>query len=182
MRLLNILIDKLQAAFPPNRIVVILTPLVFMPLAGSITAWAAVHFPGLKLSEGLVIGLGGAAALGALTLAYKWLDQWQHHENIYVQTDLETQLDSFVDSPEAHAFFVALGTFHGLGELIDELRAKMKQGSVGYEELEQELGHVADVIAAFIADHPTEIPPPSAPAINSPAAEAVPPAAPQSSE
>jgi len=95
-KLLNRIIDKLQATFPPNRIVVLLTPILFMPLAGSVTAWTATHFPGLALSEGIVIGLAGAAALAALTLAYKWLDQWQRGETIDFGADFGEVVDQFV--------------------------------------------------------------------------------------
>jgi peptidoglycan/LPS O-acetylase OafA/YrhL len=74
-------IDKLQATLPPNRLVVLLTPLAFMPAAGFITAYVAQHFPGLPtFSTPEVAGFFAAGALAAFVKAYKWLDGWQAHE------------------------------------------------------------------------------------------------------
>ncbi len=80
MNLLHRAINYLQAKFPPNRIVVLLTPLVFVPLAGTVSAWIAERFPGVNLSEEAVVGFAAAGALSALTAAYKWLDGWQSYE------------------------------------------------------------------------------------------------------
>jgi peptidoglycan/LPS O-acetylase OafA/YrhL len=79
---LNVFIDKFQEVFPPNRIVVILTPLAFMPAAGFITAFVAEHFPGLPAFTTLqVAGFFAAGALAALYKASRWLDQWQLNES-----------------------------------------------------------------------------------------------------
>ncbi len=77
LALLNKGIDKLQATFPPNRVVVLLTPLVFAPAAGFICAYVAKKVPGVHLDSTEVTGIfiGGAAA--AVIKAYKWLDGWQ---------------------------------------------------------------------------------------------------------
>jgi len=178
--MLNTIIDKVQATFPPNRVVILLAGLI-TAVSSTASAWLAAHFPGLNLGTVEIAGVLGAAALITIRLLDRWIDQWQHHENINVQADLEGQLDGFVDSPEAQAFFVALGTFHGLGEALATLRSKVETGDLSYEELAQELGHFGQVISEFIADHPVEIPPPAV-AVASPPAEAVPPAAPQPAE
>jgi hypothetical protein len=74
-------IDKAQAAFPPNRIVALLTPTVFMPASAWLAGWAAAHLPGLPVfSAAQIDGLMIAGALGSATLAYKWVDGWQKHE------------------------------------------------------------------------------------------------------
>lgn len=74
-------IDKLQATFPPNRIVVILTPLLFVPAAGFVTAYVAQKFPGLPtFSTGEVVGIFAGGGLIAARAANKWLDGWQKHE------------------------------------------------------------------------------------------------------
>lgn len=78
--LINAWIDKLQAAFPPNRVVVLLTPLVFAPAAGWVAAYVAEHFPGLSLDESTLTGVFVAGALSAVALAYKWVDGWQKYE------------------------------------------------------------------------------------------------------
>jgi hypothetical protein len=67
-----------------NRVVVILTPLVFAPLAGFITLLLAklgIH-PSDSSVQGVVIQ-GGTFALGALIAfakAHKWLQGWQSWE------------------------------------------------------------------------------------------------------
>jgi len=73
-------IDYLQGKFPPNRIAVLLTPLVFVPVAGAASAWLATHFPGITFSSDVITGFAAAGALSALTGAYKWLDGWQADE------------------------------------------------------------------------------------------------------
>lgn len=97
MKLLNRLIDRLQATFPPNRIVVLLTPIVFVPASAWAAAWIAEHFPGVNLPAGVIAGFAGAAAVSALTLGYKWLDGWQAHEQIDFVGDLEETADEVVD-------------------------------------------------------------------------------------
>lgn len=85
MTALHRAIDYLQETFPPNRVVVLLTPLVFVPLAGTVSAWIAENFPGLQLSEEAVVGFAAAGALSALAAAYKWIDGWQKHEQVIQQ-------------------------------------------------------------------------------------------------
>lgn len=77
---LHAAIDYLQAKFPPNRIVVLLTPLVFVPAAGFVSAWVAKNIPGVNLSSEWVLGVFVAGGLAALGAANKWLDGWQQHE------------------------------------------------------------------------------------------------------
>ena len=72
---------RLREAFPVNRVVAILTPIVFVPAAGFITTWLAKNAPGLPALDsteltGLFI-LGGGAAL---TAAYKWMSGWHAYE------------------------------------------------------------------------------------------------------
>lgn len=73
-------IDQLQRSFPPNRIVVLLTPLLFAPAAGFVAALVAQWVPGIELDplEVTLVFVAGAAA--AVTKAYKWLDGWQRAE------------------------------------------------------------------------------------------------------
>lgn len=72
-------IDYLQAKFPPNRIVLLATPLV-APAAAGISAWIATNFPGVELSEGTIIGFAALGGLAVLKGAYKWVDRWQEEE------------------------------------------------------------------------------------------------------
>lgn len=81
LTLLMAAIDKIQATFPVNRVVALLTPLAFVPASAWISGYVAEHFPGLPpLSSGSVTGIMIAGALAALTAAYKWIDGWQRHE------------------------------------------------------------------------------------------------------
>lgn len=159
-RLLSDLIDKLQATFPVNRIVVILTPLVFIPASAAVTAWVASHFPGLEIPEGLIVGLSGAAALGALTLAYKWLDQWQHGENIAVGGDIETLLNELEDSPDVGDLFSALGSLEGLGIALGDLRTRLDSpgDQIPDEEISNELASIIDTIGEILHEHAVKRP------------------------
>lgn len=78
--LFNRAIDYLQLKFPPNRVVVLLTPLLFVPVAAGVSAWLAKNFPGVTFSSDVVTGFAAAGALSALTTAYKWIDGWQAAE------------------------------------------------------------------------------------------------------
>lgn len=64
----------------PNRIVAVLTPLVFAPLAGAVTTWLAEHFPGIEVSANSLEEIFIAGALIALAPAAQWLHGWQKFE------------------------------------------------------------------------------------------------------
>jgi hypothetical protein len=73
---------RLTAAWPINRVVVALTPLVFVPASGYVATWVPQHLPGLGFqptsTQVLTLFLAGAGS--ALAAAYKWLDGWQKAE------------------------------------------------------------------------------------------------------
>jgi hypothetical protein len=74
-------IDAVQAKWPPNRVVVLLTPIVFVPLSVWASGWAAANLPGLPpLTSGEILGVELAGALAALKLVDRWVDGWQKHE------------------------------------------------------------------------------------------------------
>jgi hypothetical protein len=64
----------------PNRIVAFLTPLVFAPLAGVISTWAAENLPGVNISASAMEEIFVAGALIALAPALQWLHGWQKWE------------------------------------------------------------------------------------------------------
>ena len=64
----------------PNRIVALLTPLVFAPLAGAIATWVAENFPGVEVSSSALEEIFIAGALIALAPAAQWLHGWQKWE------------------------------------------------------------------------------------------------------
>jgi hypothetical protein len=63
-----------------NRIVALLTPLVFAPLAGVISTWAADNLPGVNVPANAVEEIFIAGALIALAPAAQWLHGWQKWE------------------------------------------------------------------------------------------------------
>lgn len=63
-----------------NRIVALLTPLVFAPLAGVISTWAADNLPGVNVPTSAVEEIFIAGALIALAPAAQWLHGWQKWE------------------------------------------------------------------------------------------------------
>jgi hypothetical protein len=64
----------------PNRIVALLTPLLFAPLAGSVSALAAEYFPGVDLPSSAVEQIFIAGALIAFAKAAQWTHGWQKYE------------------------------------------------------------------------------------------------------
>src|ERR1041384_5670737 len=75
----------------PNRVVALLTPLVFAPLAGAVAAWLANHAPGLGVKEEDLQAIFIAGALIALAPAAQWLHGWQKSESRRAEAALEIQ-------------------------------------------------------------------------------------------
>jgi hypothetical protein len=157
VKLLNALIDKFQATFPPNRIVILLTPYVFVPTSAGIAGWITVHFPGLDVPQGAVLGVMGAAALAALTLWYKWLDHWQVREPINVEDDLDQALNQFLADPEAmkalaqlhpELFALDLDPLADVAHRIENLRTKV--AGAGQEHLAAELLGLGQDLGKFV--------------------------------
>jgi peptidoglycan/LPS O-acetylase OafA/YrhL len=71
----------------PNRIVAVLTPLVFAPAAGAVSAWVAKHAPGVDLSTQELTNIFIAGALVALAPAAQWLHGWQKYEAREAETE-----------------------------------------------------------------------------------------------
>jgi hypothetical protein len=64
----------------PNRLVAMLTPIVFAPLAGSIAVLAARYFPGVDVDQGSLQAIFIAGATIAFGKAGLWLKGWQDWE------------------------------------------------------------------------------------------------------
>jgi hypothetical protein len=77
-----------EATVSPNRIVALLTPLVFAPAAGAASSWLARHFPGVHVKESDLQAIFIGGALIALAPAAQWLHGWQKYEAR--QADAET--------------------------------------------------------------------------------------------
>jgi hypothetical protein len=69
-------------AIAPNRAVAVLTPLVFAPLAGTISVFVARHVPGVEIDGASLQAIFIAGATIAFGKAGLWLKGWQEHEKI----------------------------------------------------------------------------------------------------
>jgi hypothetical protein len=76
----------------PNRLVALLTPLVFAPLAGAVAAWLANHAPGVDVNPDDLQQIFIAGALIALAPAAQWLHGWQKYEARQADADLAIQV------------------------------------------------------------------------------------------
>jgi hypothetical protein len=82
----------------PGRLVALLTPLVFAPLAGSISVLAARYLPGVDIDQGSLQAIFIAGATIAFGKAALWLKGWQDWEKR--QADAPGDV---VDLPDDHA-------------------------------------------------------------------------------
>jgi len=93
----------------PNRIVAVLTPLIFAPLAGTIAAFVAHNFPGVDISEGSLTQIFIAGALIAFAKAAQWTRGWQKYEERHEATPEDPfELPPLGDMPPAPLDFEAL--------------------------------------------------------------------------
>jgi len=87
----------------PNRIVAVLTPLLFAPAAGAICAYLAEHFPGVKVDPGSLQQVFVAGAAIALVPAAQWLHGWQKHEARIADSENAIALANVTAGPPADA-------------------------------------------------------------------------------
>lgn len=74
-------LESLQRRFPPNRVVVLLTPLAFVPASAFVAAYLARHFPGVPyFGQAEILGAMVVGAGSAITFAYRWLANWERAE------------------------------------------------------------------------------------------------------
>lgn len=82
---------KIRKAWPVNRVVAALTPILFVPASGWIATKAADLGFNLTSDQFLAVFVVGAGA--AVTAAYKWLDGWQQFKRAQYETDRALPLD-----------------------------------------------------------------------------------------
>ena len=102
----------------PNRIVAFLTPLVFAPLAGAISAWVADNAPGVDLSQERLTNIFIAGALVALAPALQWLHGWQKYEEREAKAEHEVQV---AGSAAAAAALVEPASEPDEEDIVDEV-------------------------------------------------------------
>jgi hypothetical protein len=168
-RLIGTIGDRLQALFPPNRIMLVVAPTT---TAASLwlSAWLTAHVPGVELPAGVIAGAMGVVGLIAVTLFYKWFDQWQKGESPTVDEDLEWAIDRLDDATVA--YFSAHNTVRGVGVELEDLSKRILKRSINEAEVAATVGSLLGVIGRFVDEAPVPA------KVVSPAAEAVPPAAP----
>lgn len=71
--------EWLQRTFPSNRLVILATPIA-AALAGYICTWTTKHIAFLHLDQGQTTAVFISGIGLVVTMAYKWLDGWQKHE------------------------------------------------------------------------------------------------------
>lgn len=149
-RLISSIGDRLQAIFPPNR--------VMLALAGPITAaslwlsaWLTANVPGVALPAGVIAGAMGLVGLIVVTLIYKWFDQWQKGEPLTFEEDLNHALDELDQATTA--FFSAHGTVQGVGAALEDLHDRISKGSINEAEIAHGVAGILDVIGQFVDDH-----------------------------
>jgi hypothetical protein len=91
--------------FSPNRLVALLTPIVFAPLAGSIAVLAARYLPGVDVDQGSLQAIFITGATIAFGKAALWLKGWQDWEKQQADVpgdDVDLPIDhSDIDMAEA---------------------------------------------------------------------------------
>ena len=106
----------------PGRLVALLTPLIFAPLAGSISVLAARYLPGVDIDQGSLQAIFIAGATIAFGKAALWLKGWQDWEKREADAPSEV-----VDLPDDHA-----------GSGFDEERAPAQDASPEDEPVDDE--------------------------------------------
>lgn len=150
-RLIGSIGDRLQALFPPNRIMLVLAGPI---TAGSLwlSAWLTANVPGVGLPAGVIAGAMGLVGLIVVTLIYKWFDQWQKGEPLTIDEDLNQALDELDQATTM--FFSAHGTVQGVGAALTELHDRISKGSINEAEIASGVAGILDVIGQFVDENP----------------------------
>ena len=109
----------------PNRIVAVMTPLVFAPLAGAVATWIADNVPGANISASSLEEVFIGGALIGLAPAAQWLHGWQKYEAREAEKESAVELANAAAvrtaAPAAEADFDAFEEgFEDLDDFEDE--------------------------------------------------------------
>lgn len=149
-RLIGSIGDRLQAIFPPNRVMLVLAgPITAASLW--LSAWLTANVPGVALPAGVIAGAMGLVGLIVVTLIYKWFDQWQKGEPLTVDEDLNQALDELDQATTM--FFAAHGTVQGVGAALEDLHERISKGSINEAEVASGVAGILDVIGQFVETH-----------------------------
>jgi hypothetical protein len=179
VKLLSPIIDRIQAAFPPNRVCILLAAPIVAASAW-ISGFVSANIPGVTLPTGVIAGIIGAACLVAVTLIYKWFDQWQKGEPIHVDTDLLRAYEEMLDG-NSQTINQLLGAHGGVRELLEILRGRVADSKINPAEIVEELEHISAAINEVLDSHEAtrdaHFSPPTEVAFPAPAPDAAPPTA-----
>jgi hypothetical protein len=134
----------------PGRLVAFLTPLIFAPLAGSISVFAARHLPGVDIDQGSLQAIFIAGATIAFGKAALWLKGWQDWEKREADAHADVG-DLPLDHAEVHGDS-GLDEEPGLAQEADaEDDPIEEEDPVDGEELDFDDGDLDDLLAAPVA-------------------------------
>ncbi len=106
----------------PGRLVAFLTPVIFAPLAGSISVLAARHLPGVDIDQGSLQAIFITGATIAFGKAALWLKGWQDWEKRQADAPGDA-----IDLPDDHA-----------GSGFDEVPAPTQEAAGANDPVEEE--------------------------------------------
>jgi hypothetical protein len=139
----------------PGRLVALLTPLVFAPLAGSISVLAARYLPGVDIDQGSLQAIFIAGATIAFGKAALWLKGWQDWEKREADAqgdvvDLPVD-DGKVDADAGVEEGAAIEDGGAEEDPIGEEDPVGDEDPIGDEELDFDDGDLDDLLAAPVA-------------------------------
>ena len=124
----------------PGRLVALLTPLVFAPLAGAISVAAATHLPGVELDPDRLEEVFIAGAAIAFGKAGIWLKGWQDHERRH-----DVPSDAVADDVALEASLAGTGALAGdPGDGTEDIEADERELADGSELDDEELDDLLD--------------------------------------
>ena len=134
----------------PGRLVAFLTPVIFAPLAGSISVLAARYLPGVDIDQGSLQAIFIAGATIAFGKAALWLKGWQDWEKREADAS-GAVADVPLDHAEVHDDD-GLDPESALAEApVAEEDPVADEDSVDGEELDFDDGDLEDRLAAPVA-------------------------------
>jgi hypothetical protein len=133
----------------PGRLVAVLTPLIFAPLAGSISVLAARYLPGVDIDQGSLQAVFIAGATIAFGKAALWLKGWQDWEKREADV-ADAEVDLPHDDGDADAD-VEQDAGPARDAAAEEDPIEEDEDPVDGEELEFDDGDLDDLLAPPVA-------------------------------
>jgi hypothetical protein len=130
----------------PGRLVAFLTPVLFAPLAGSISVLAARYLPGVDIDQGSLQAIFIAGATIAFGKAALWLKGWQDWEKR--EADAPSDVVDLPDDHTGSGFDEELAAAHDAATEADPAE---EEDPVDGEGLDFDDGDLDDLLAAPVA-------------------------------